>query len=103
MLFRKNRSVLVWAAFAGIIGVLFGPIMYVLYLFVTGWETAFALWIAGIPYDLIHGCSSFVLTLLLYRPLYSVLQHCFPARDGSVQEQTGSHGSSGKIPGNPTS
>ena len=86
MLFRKNRSALVWAAFAGIIGLVFGPVMYVLYLFVTGWETAFALWVAGIPYDLIHCGSNFVLTLLLYKPLYKVFQRYLPERTGSQEE-----------------
>ena len=86
MLFRKNRSALVWAAFAGIIGLVFGPVMYVLYLFVTGWETAFALWVAGIPYDLVHGGSNLILTLLLYRPLYKVFQRYLPEQTGSQEE-----------------
>lgn len=75
MLFRKNDSPLLWAVVAGLVGLFFGPVMYILYLFVTGWQTAFALWVAGIPYDLIHCVSNFVLTLILYRPLYRVFSH----------------------------
>ena len=60
--------------------------MYVLYLFVTGWETAFALWVAGIPYDLIHCGSNFVLTLLLYKPLYKVFRHYLPERTGAQED-----------------
>ena len=73
MLFRRNDSVLIWAVVAGVWGLLFGPVMYVLYLTVTGWQTAFALWVAGIPYDLTHCAGNFVFTLALYRPLYRVM------------------------------
>ena len=75
MLFRKNDSPLVWAAVAGLCGLCFGPLMYILYLTVIGWEAAAAMWIAGIPYDLVHCAGNFGLTLLLYRPLYKVFSH----------------------------
>lgn len=75
MLFRKNDSPLVWAVVAGICGLCVGPLMYILYLTVTGWEAAVAMWIAGIPYDLVHCAGNFILTLLLYRPLCKVFSH----------------------------
>ncbi len=78
MLFRKNDSSLVWALVAGLIGLLFGPVMYILYLCVTGWQTAFALWVTGIPYDLAHCAGNFCLTLILYRPLCRVMERFFP-------------------------
>ena len=78
MLFRKNDSPLLWAIVAGLCGLFFGPLMYILYFFINGWETAFSMWIAGIPYDLIHCASNFVLTLILYRPLYRVFSHFTP-------------------------
>ena len=74
MMFRKNESVLLWAVIGAMCGLCFGPLMYILYLTVTGWRSAAALWIAGIPYDLIHCASNFVLILLLYKPLYRVFQ-----------------------------
>lgn len=74
MIFRKNESVLLWAVIGALCGLCFGPLMYILYLTVTGWQTAVAMWIAGIPYDLIHCVSNFVLILLLYKPLYTVFQ-----------------------------
>lgn len=86
MLFRKNDSPLVWAVVAGLCGLCFGPLMYILYLTVTGWETAVAMWVAGIPYDLIHCVSNFILTLLLYRPLYRVFSHFLPRRGQSYRE-----------------
>ena len=78
MLFRKNSSVLDWAVIAGLCGLFFGPLMYILYFFVNGWEMAFSMWVAGIPYDLIHCISNFILTLLLYKPLYKVFLRFVP-------------------------
>ena len=49
MIFRKNESVFLWAV-----------------------------WLAGIPYDLIHCASNFLLILFLYKPLYRVFQHFLP-------------------------
>lgn len=33
----------------------------------------FSWWIAGIPYDLIHGVSNFILCIILFKPLNKVL------------------------------
>lgn len=74
MLFRKNDSVLLWAIVGGLCGLFFGPLMYLLYFMVFGWGTAFTMWVAGIPYDLIHCISNFTLILCLYRPLYRVFR-----------------------------
>ena len=74
MLFRQNRSALVWAVIAGVYGLLFGPLMYLIYFLVNkGWHMFFAMWVSGIPYDLAHCAGNFVLVLVLYRPLYKVM------------------------------
>ena len=38
-----------------------------------GWRGFPAMWLAGIPYDLIHAVSNFVLVLVLFRPLSKAL------------------------------
>ena len=74
VLLRRNRSALLWAVVAGFWGLAFGPLMYVPYFCIMGgWKGYFAMWIAGIPYDLIHAAGNFVLTLVLYPPLYRVM------------------------------
>lgn len=78
MIFRKNESVFLWAVIGALCGLFFGPLMYLLYLTVTGWQSAVAMWLAGIPYDLIHCASNFLLILFLYKPLYRVFQHFLP-------------------------
>ncbi len=74
MLLRKNDSALIWAVTAGVFGLVFGPLMYLEYFAINGgWEMFFAMWVAGIPYDLTHCVSNFVLTLALYKPLHRVI------------------------------
>ena len=71
---RKNDSALIWAVVAGVFGLIFGPLMYLEYFAInSGWEMFFAMWVAGIPYDLAHCAGNFVFTLVLYHPLYRVM------------------------------
>ena len=75
MLFRRNDSALIWAVIAAVFGLVFGPLMYLEWFAINGgWEGFFAMWVAGIPYDLAHCGGNFVFTLALYRPLYRVLE-----------------------------
>ena len=74
MLFRRNDSVWIWAVIAGFWGLLFGPLMYIPYFCIMGgWKGYFAMWIAGIPFDLVHCAGNFAATLVLYRPLYKAM------------------------------
>ena len=76
MAFRKNDSALIWAVIAALWGLLFGPLMYIPYFCILGgWKGYFAMWIAGIPYDLTHAAGNFVFTLVLYPPLHRVMEH----------------------------
>ena len=73
MAVRKTASPLLWAVLAGLFGLAFGPMMYVIFFTVTGgWEGFLPMWIAGIPYDLIHAVSNFLTVLILFRPLEKV-------------------------------
>lgn len=58
---------------AGIFGMLFGLFCSVSYLFMGGPGAALAWWISGIPFDILHGAANFLLTLVLFQPLYSLL------------------------------
>ena len=81
MLFRKNDSVIVWAVIAAVYGLLFGPLMYLEYFAINGgWEMFFTMWVNGIPFDLIHCGSNFVTTLVLFKPLSSVMKKCLGQR-----------------------
>ncbi len=74
MLLRKNDSALLWAVVAGFYGLVFGLLMYLEWFAINGgWEGFFAMWVAGVPYDITHCVSNFIVTLVLYRPLYRVM------------------------------
>ena len=73
-LFQGEKAALPWAAAAGFWGLIFGPLMYIPWFCIMGgWQGYFAMWIAGIPFDLTHMAGNFVFTLVLYWPLYKVL------------------------------
>ncbi len=79
----KTESVLLTAVIAGVYGLLFGFLCALTTLVTAGWNAAVAWWIAGIPYDLIHGISNFLITLILYQPLDRALAHLY----GRAQRQ----------------
>ena len=74
-LLRRKKDVWTFALLSGAFGLGFGAMCAVPYLFVGGINTACAWWVSGIPFDIIHGISNFVLMLILYKPLRKVLEH----------------------------
>lgn len=82
LLLRSFDHVLTWSLLSGLFGLFFGLMCALPYLvigtvdggFGNGLRTAFAWWIAGIPFDVLHGIGNFVLMLLLYRPLSGIMK-----------------------------
>lgn len=75
-LLRKMDFALGWAVVSGAFGLMFGALCSIPYGILgaadgldSGFRAAFAYWVAGIPFDLIHGASNFALMLALYRPM----------------------------------
>ena len=58
---------------AAVFGMLFGLFCAASYLFMGGPGAALAWWTAGIPFDILHGAANFLVTLVLFQPLYSLL------------------------------
>lgn len=77
----RSDSAFFWACICGVFGLLFGLLCALPYFFIgligggiaQGLRQMFAWWVAGIPYDLIHGASNFALMLALYRPISNLL------------------------------
>ncbi len=63
-----------WAIVSGIFGLIFGALCSIPYFFMGGPATAFAWWVAGIPWDLVHGVANFIIMLVLYKPMNKVLK-----------------------------
>jgi len=81
-LFRKNDSAFFWAIVSGAYGLLFGFLCSFPYFFIgaasggiaMGLRTMLTWWVAGIPFDLLHGAGNFALMLALYKPVSSLLR-----------------------------
>lgn len=73
-LFRKRESVLFFSIFSGLFGLFFGALCSLSWLVIGGWGAAFAWWVAGIPFDLIHCISNTALCMVLFRPLHYVFR-----------------------------
>lgn len=80
--FRKIDSAWFWSMVSAFFGLLFGLLCAIPYLFIGlpgggsagGLATAFTWWIAGIPWDIVHGVANFLLMLVLYHPVRKVMQ-----------------------------
>lgn len=71
--FRKVSSRLFWACFAGVFGLCFGALTAVPTALLSGGKAAVAYWVAGIPYDLIHGAANFLMVFLLLPVLERIM------------------------------
>jgi len=73
LLVKKFNSKIVYTLLSAMFGFFFGALCAIPYLFIGGPYMAFTWWIAGIPYDIIHGVSNLILCLVLFTPLNSIL------------------------------
>lgn len=72
-LLHKMDSAFGWALVSGLFGLFFGALCSIPYFFMGGWQTAFSYWVSGLLFDITHCVGNFVLCLLLYRPVYTLL------------------------------
>ena len=74
LIMRKgSNTVWDWSIVSGIFGLLFGFLCAIPYIFISGVKGAFAWWIVGIPWDLIHGIANFAIMFVLYGPMKRVM------------------------------
>lgn len=78
---RKQDSAVYFSILSGAFGIFFGLLCSIPYFFigltdggvVNGITTALTWWVAGIPWDVVHGISNFVLMMILYKPVKMVM------------------------------
>lgn len=68
---RKLKSEYGYAAVAGFYGLIFGLIFALSESFFYGAAYGITYWVRGIPFDLIHGVSNFIIVLVLFKPMCS--------------------------------
>jgi len=72
--FKKQESVILWTIVSGGFGFIFGLLCSIPYFFIGGFPMAMAYWIAGIPFDLLHGVGNIAVVLVLYKPIFHLLK-----------------------------
>lgn len=73
LLLRKMKGTWEWSMVSCLFGLSFGLLCAIPYIFTSGIYGAFTWWIGGIPFDLIHGISNFVIMLVLHQPMKIVM------------------------------
>jgi len=80
LIFRKQESRTFWASFAGAFGLMFGPLTAAATIIMSGFEAAVAYWVSGIPFDIVHAVSNFVIVFFLLPPLEKLVRRLRSAR-----------------------
>lgn len=73
-LFRRQESAWFWSIVSGAFGLSFGALCAIPYLFLSGPGGAFGWWVAGIPFDVIHCISNFIICLVLFVPVRTAIK-----------------------------
>ncbi len=76
-LMRNATGRLPWAILSGVFGLLFGALCVPTTWIMSGFASGMAWWISGIPYDIIHCISNFIIALLLFVPLRKLLNKLY--------------------------
>lgn len=82
MLLRKKNTYFGSAMISCVFGLLFGLLCSIPYIFtgavdgglLNGFRVAFSWWVAGIPWDLVHGIANLIIMLVLYYPISKAMQ-----------------------------
>lgn len=81
-IFRKQKSVWFWSILSALFGLSFGFLCSFPYVAIGaadggirgGLSAGFTWWVAGIPWDIVHCVGNFVLMMVLYYPVRTLLE-----------------------------
>ena len=74
---RRLQHPIWWALLSGLFGVSFGLLCCPPYATMGGFSYAIRWWLAGLPFDYIHGAANFVIALILFVPLRKLLEKLY--------------------------
>jgi len=81
LFFRKSDSSLTYALLSALFGFAFGFLCSFTHMFISAdggagsLSYALSWWVTGIPWDILHGVSNFIIMLVLYKPISHTLKH----------------------------
>jgi len=64
-----------YATFAGLFGLSFGFFFAIVESFFYGYAYGLTYWVSGIPFDILHGVSNFIIVLLLFNPITKTMTY----------------------------
>ncbi len=70
---KQQTSVVTTSIILGAYGLSFGFLYSIPYFFAGGWAAGFSYWISGIPFDLLHCGGNIALSLVCYKPLFTLI------------------------------
>ncbi len=73
LLLSRFKNIFIFCTLSGAFGLGFGGLCAITNIFITGPGGALGWWLAGIPFDLIHAVSNFIVCLVLYKPIRMVM------------------------------
>ena len=87
ILFKKINGIKAdrWAVLGGLFGLLFGSLFALQYALIYGVSLGVSYWIRGIPFDIVHGISNYILILLCLIPMhkaFSALMRRWEGKNG---------------------
>ena len=74
---RNMKSPVAWALLSGVFGLLFGALCAIVDIFIGGLGYAVSKWAMGIPFDVTHCIGNFVIALVLFKPLRTVMEKLY--------------------------
>ena len=77
LVMKKMEHPLGWAMLSGMFGLFFGALCGIVDIFIGGFGYALSKWVSGIPFDLAHCAGNFVIALLLFAPMRTLLDNLY--------------------------
>lgn len=71
-----------YATIAGLFGLFFGAFFAVAESFFYGYAYGLTYWVRGIPFDILHGVSNFIIVLFLFNPTIKAMTYVYKSLNG---------------------
>ncbi|MGX8797291.1 hypothetical protein ACR6HW_14660 [Fusibacter sp. JL298sf-3] len=78
LLSRVTRNEYAYAGLSAVFGFTFGLMFAIFESFFYGAAYGFTYWISGLPFDIVHGVSNFLIALFLFKPVVRTVEKVKP-------------------------